>query len=129
MLFEDRSISIVVIGISWFWFLGATYLVQLPNYTKLTLGGNEQVVTLLLTVFTFSVGGGALLCNWISKGKVEMGLVPFGSIGLTLFGLDLFFSSSVQTYHHLIGAGEFIAQPDNIRVMLDIAFIGIFSGF
>lgn len=90
-LFRRRSILIMVLGISWFWFLGATYLVQLPNYTKVILGGNEQVVTLLLTVFTFSVGGGALLCNRMSRGVIELALVPLGSIGLSVAGIDLFF--------------------------------------
>ena len=87
---SNRTVFLSVLGISWFWFLGATYLVQLPNYTRLTLGGNEQVVTLLLTLFTLGIGSGSLLCNWLSGQKVEIGLVPFGSIGLTLFGIDLF---------------------------------------
>lgn len=82
---SNRIVFLSVLGISWFWFLGATYLVQLPNYTKTTLGGNEQVVTFLLTLFTVGIGAGSLLCNRLSGKKVEIGLVPFGSIGLTLF--------------------------------------------
>ena len=79
---------IAVLGISWFWFLGATYLVQLPNYTKQILGGDEQVVTLLLTLFTLSVGFGSLLCHWLSRGKIEIAIVLLGSVGLTVFGID-----------------------------------------
>ncbi|MFC1589783.1 MFS transporter [Pseudomonadota bacterium] len=126
---KDRIVFLSVLGISWFWFLGATYLVQLPNYTKTALSGNEQVVTLLLTFFTLGIGAGSLLCNWLSGHKVELGLVPFGSIGLTLFGIDLFFARPEFTSQALIGVAEFLARPGSIRIVLDVLFIGLFGGF
>lgn len=125
---RDRTVFLSVLGISWFWFLGATYLVQLPNYTKLTLGGNEQVVTLLLTLFTFGIGGGSLLCNWLSGHKIELGLVPFGAIGLTLFGVDLYFARPETAASELAGAAAFIQQAGSYRVISDIFLIGIFGG-
>ncbi len=125
---SNRTVFLSVLGISWFWFLGATYLVQLPNYTKLTLGGNEQVVTLLLTVFTLGIGGGSLLCNWLSDQKVELGLVPFGSIGLTLFGIDLYFAPPELLSNELMGAVAFIETSGSLRVVADIFLIGIFGG-
>jgi 1-acyl-sn-glycerol-3-phosphate acyltransferase len=118
-----------VLGISWFWFLGATYLVQLPNYTKLTLGANEQVVTLLLTLFTLGIGSGSLLCNWLSGQKVEIGLVPFGSIGLTLFGIDLYFARPLVEHSELIGLAAFWQQDGSFRVIADVVLIGLFGGF
>ena len=126
---KDRIVFLSVLGISWFWFLGATYLVQLPNYTKTTLAGNEQVVTMLLTFFTLGIGGGSLLCNWLSGQKVELGLVPFGSIGLTLFGIDLYFARPELAQQTLIGVSEFIANPGSIRIVIDVLFIGLFGGF
>ena len=126
---SNRIVFLSVLGISWFWFLGATYLVQLPNYTKLTLGGNEQVVTLLLTTFTLGIGGGSLLCNWLSGQKVELGLVPFGSIGLTLFGIDLYFAPPGMLSSELMGAAAFIEISGSLRVIADIFLIGIFGGF
>ena len=126
---KDRIVFLSVLGISWFWFLGATYLVQLPNYTKTTLAGNEQVVTLLLTFFTLGIGGGSLLCNWLSGQKVEPGLVPFGSIGLSLFGIDLFLAQPEFTPQVLMGVADFMNQPDSFRIMLDVLFIGLFGGF
>ncbi|MDH5388351.1 MAG: MFS transporter [Gammaproteobacteria bacterium] len=126
---KERVVFLSVLGISWFWFLGATYLVQLPNYTKTTLAGNEQVVTLLLTLFTLGIGGGSLLCNWLSGQKVEPGLVPFGSIGLSLFGIDLFFAQPEFTPQVLMGVAEFIKEAGSIRIMLDVLFIGMFGGF
>ena len=126
---KERIVFLSVLGISWFWFLGATYLVQLPNYTKTILGGNEQVVTLLLTFFTLGIGGGSLLCNWLSGNKVELGLVPFGSIGLTLFGIDLFFAQPEFAPQSLIGISEFISNSGSFRIVFDVLFIGLFGGF
>ncbi len=125
----NRVVLLSVLGISWFWFFGATYLTQLPNYTRTTLGGNEQVVTLLLTLFSVGVGVGSLLCERLSGGRVELGLVPFGSIGLTVFAVDLFFAAPAGTGGALIGAAEFLTQPNAYRVMTDVVLLGLFGGF
>ena len=119
-----------VLGISWFWFLGSVYLAQLPNFTKLTLGGSEHVVTLLLTLFAVGIGIGSLLCERLSGRMVEIGLVPFGSIGLTVFGIDLFFAapSPPVSGGELLGVGAFLTQPGSWRVILDIVLIGTFGG-
>ena len=81
---QNRTVLLSIMGISWFWFYGATFLTQIPNYTKQVLGGDEHVVTFLLTIFSVGIGLGSLLCERLSDKKVELGLVPFGSIGLTL---------------------------------------------
>jgi len=124
---SNRVVFLSILGISWFWFLGATYLVQLPNYTKTTLGGNEQVVTLLLTLFTVGIGSGSLLCNWLSGKKIEIGLVPFGSIGLTLFGVDLYFSQPDTLPSVTLGLVEFISAG-HMRLIFDVVLIGFFGG-
>ncbi|MCB1920946.1 MAG: MFS transporter [Candidatus Competibacteraceae bacterium] len=127
---RNRTVFLSVMGISWFWFLGATYLAQLPNYTKLNLGGDEHVVTLLLTTFALGIGIGSMLCERLSGRQVELGLVPFGSIGLSLFGIDLFFAvPSVAIDAPLIGAQEFLRSASSWRVLLDILLMGIFGGF
>ena len=125
---KNRIVFLSVLGVSWFWFLGATYLVQLPNYTKTTLGGNEQVVTLLLALFTIGIGTGSLMCNWLSGKKIEIGLVPFGSIGLTLFGIDLYFSQPAALPEVAMGLTEFLSGG-HWRLISDIVFIGVFGGF
>jgi 1-acyl-sn-glycerol-3-phosphate acyltransferase len=117
-----------VLGISWFWFYGATFLAQFPNYSKDVLGGYEQVATLLLAIFSVGAGAGALLCERLSGHKVEIGLVPFGSIGLTLFALDLYFASPSATLA-TAGAAEFLARPGSWRVVFDLALIGVFGSF
>lgn len=124
---SNRVVFLSILGISWFWFLGATYLVQLPNYTKTTLGGNEQVVTMLLTLFTAGIGTGSLLCNWLSGKKIEIGLVPFGSIGLTLFGVDLYFSQPDVLPVATMGLQAFLSAG-NLRLIIDVMMIGFFGG-
>ena len=124
----NRTVFLSVLGISWFWFFGATFLSQLPHYTKSYLGGNEQVVTLLLTVFSLGIGIGSLLCERFSVGKVEIGLVPLGSIGLTLFGIDLYFAAPHLATVQGQGAAAFLHAIGNHRVMWDLLLIGIFGG-
>ena len=124
---KNKTVFLSILGISWFWFLGATYLVQFPNYTKEILSGNADVVTLLLVLFTVGIGSGSLLCNRLSGDKIEIGLVPFGSIGLTLFGIDLFYSQPAEISTAVIGLKEFITI-DYVRLMIDIVMLGFFGG-
>lgn len=126
---EEKSVFQSVLGISWFWMLGAVYLTQFPNYAKTVLGGNEEVVTLLLVTFSVGVGIGSLLCEKLSGKLVELGLVPFGSIGLSLFGFDLFFASDPLVADSLVGASGFLSQSANWRVVFDLLMIGVFGGF
>ena len=125
---SDRTVFLACLGVSWFWFFGAIYLTQLPNYTRLTLGGNEQVVTLLLTLFSLGIGVGSLACEKLSGGKVEIGLVPFGSIGLTVFALDMYFAVGAPVSGELIGAAAFLGQPGAWRVIVDVVLLGAFGG-
>jgi len=127
---QNRTVFLSILGISWFWFVGASYLAQLPNYTLLTLGGSEQVVTLLLTVFSLGIGMGSLLCERLSGHKVELGLVPFGSIGITIFGIDLFFAAPYADYAgELRGVSAFLQSPGQWRIVMDLGLIGLFGGF
>jgi hypothetical protein len=120
-----------VLGISWFWFLGSVYVAQLPNFTKLSLGGGEHVITLLLALFAIGIGIGSLLCERMSGRMVELGLVPFGSIGLTVFGVDLFFAAPAPPPPggELLGVWAFLSQPGSWRIVLDVVLIGVFGGF
>lgn len=124
---SNRTIFLSILGISWFWLFGATYLAQLPNYTKTHLSGNEQVVTVLLTLFSLGIGTGSLLCERLSGHKVELGLVPFGSIGMTIFGIDLAFAEFTPIQQNM-GALEFLQQPDSWRIIIDLTLISLFGG-
>ncbi len=125
----NRTVFLSIIGISWFWLFGATYLTQLPGYTRDVLHGDEGVVTLLLALFSLGVGAGSLLCERLSDRNVELGLVPFGSIGLTLFGIDLFFAAQPASPAELVTGMEFLRTSGNWRVIADIVLTGVFGGF
>jgi len=120
----SRTVFLSLLGLSWFWFYGALLLAQLPG---LAAGGGADVVTLMLVVLAAAVGGGALLCERLSGRKVEIGLVPFGSIGLTLFALDLGLAAP-QLAAHASGVRAFLAQPHALRLLVDLAGLGLFGG-
>jgi 1-acyl-sn-glycerol-3-phosphate acyltransferase len=124
---ESRTVFLSILGISWFWFYGAVVLAQLPLYTKDVLGGSEAVVTVLLVMFSAGVGIGSLLCERLSGRKVEIGLVPFGSIGLTVFAVDLYLATPAMAGSNL-SARDFIHTPGAWRVLMDMALIGLFGG-
>ena len=126
---QNRPVFLSLLGNSWFWFYGFIILSQFPVYAKDYLHGDHSVFVLLLTVFSIGVGAGSLLCERLSGHKVEIGLVPFGSIGLTVFGADLFLAS--VGYHSTVSVDMmgFIAQPGGWRILFDCAMIGVFGGF
>ncbi len=126
---QNRPVFLSLLGNSWFWFYGAIILAQFPVFAKDYLRGDHSVFVLLLTVFSFGIGAGSLLCERLSGHKVEIGLVPFGAIGLSLFGLDLYFSSSAYQAHVAVTAMSFIQQTGAWRILLDIVLLGLFGGF
>lgn len=126
---QNRTVFLSILGISWFWFYGAMLITQFPNLSRNVLLGSEEIVTLLLVVFSVGIGLGSLLCERLSGHKVELGLVPFGSIGLTLFGIDLWAATSIPVQHGMLNLTEFIQDPAHWRVMADLVLIGLFGGF
>jgi 1-acyl-sn-glycerol-3-phosphate acyltransferase len=117
-----------VLGISWFWFFGATVLVQIPSYSQNVLGGDEDLMSGLLAMFIVGISTGSLLCEKLSGRQVEIGLVPFGAIGLTLFGADLYFASPTAPIEG-ITLGSFLTDAGNWRIIVDLLMIGVFGGF
>ena len=112
---ENLVVWRAMLGISWFWFYGAIYLAQLPAFTQRVLGGDEHVFTLLLALFSIGIGTGSLLCERMSGRKVEIGLVPFGSIGLTVFAIDLWLASRAMTPAGTSGVVAFILWNNGLR--------------
>ena len=125
----NQPVFLSIMAISWFWFFGASYLTQIPNFTKTVLNADNQVMTILLTLFSIGVATGSLLCERLSGKKVELGIVPIGSIGLSVFSIDLFFSIPTVTSTELLDAAGFLALPGITRFLIDLACIGIFGGF
>lgn len=115
-----------LIGISWFWALGAVVLSSLPAYAKDVLGGDESAVTLLLAVFSIGVGTGSLLCDKLSRHTVEIGLVPLGSIGLTV-ALAAMWAVTPET--PALSAHWQVLLEDHWPVALCLGLVGMFGGF
>jgi MFS family permease len=141
-IWGNQTIWLAIIAISWFWFYGATLLAQFPNLTKDVLHGDESVFIMLLSIFSLGIGIGSLMCEKLSKGKVELGLVVFGAIGLSIFGADLYLNATniheslnLRAFFtsKLFIAFQYDAQGHLIytfwRLLADIALIGLFGGF
>ena len=117
-----------LLGISWMWFFGAVFLSQFPSFAKEVLHGNEQVASLLLVVFSIGIGTGSLLCEVLSRRHVEIGLVPLGAIGMSVFAIDLYFAARGLPASDVMGLAAFVAQPAHWRVMADLALLSLFAG-
>ena len=125
----NRTVFLSVLGISWFWFFGAMFVTQFPNLSRNVLLADEHVVTLLLVVFSIGIGAGSLLCERLSGHKIEIGLVPFGSIGLTLFAADLYLALAGYVQAGPVTLGEFVREAGHWRILGDLLLIGMFGGF
>ncbi len=125
---RDAAVFNSIIGISWLWFFGSIFLTSFTPYAREVLGGNESVVTLLLAVFSVGVGIGSLACERLSRRRVEIGLVPLGSIGMTVFGVDLYFASKGFAAMNGGGVAQFLAARGAWRIVADLALLALSSG-
>lgn len=128
-LYSLPLLFFIILGNSWFWFYGATFLTQTPEFSKVILQGDESVVIFLLTLFSVGVATGSLLCKTLTKNTVGFKLLPFGLIGLSLCAIDLYFSLSNMSIvtTQLLGVSELWAISGSVRVFADLFFLG-FSG-
>ena len=124
-----KNIRWTILGLAWFWFYGAALLSLIPGYGKKVLGGNEQIVTFLLTLFSIGIGLGCLVCKRISHQKLKLGLAPIGALGLSLFLFDLCFHTYFMDNEtrELIKFIDFIRDFKNFRIIFDLSMIA-FSG-
>lgn len=127
---QKRELSIAILGISWFWLVGATYVSQFPTYTKMVLGAGPAVVTLFLVFFTIGIGLGSMLCNRLLKGQINATYVPLAALGMTLFAVDLVLASGhiVTKPGHLLTLGQFLSHLQNWHVLLDLLLLSACGG-
>ncbi|MBN8503755.1 MAG: MFS transporter [Burkholderiales bacterium] len=120
-----------LLGISWMWFVGAVFLANFPAFAKQVLHGNEQVATLLLVIFSIGVAVGSLMCEMLSRRMVEIGLVPLGCLGMSVFAIDLWLACralppvTADAVHTL---ASFVQAPGHLRVMVDLAMLALSAG-
>ncbi len=126
---RERAVFQSLLGISWLWFFGAVFLTQFPQFAKETLGGGPSVATLLLAVFSVGIGLGSVLCERLSRHQIEIGLVPFGSIGMSLFTVDLYFAVHGMPFAQGQTVEAFLAFGAHWRVLIDLFLLALFAGF
>ena len=128
---RKKDVWLALLGISWFWFLGAALLSIFPVYVKQVIGGEELIVTLFLAVFSIGVAVGSMLCEKLSRDDIDMGIVPFGALGMALFILDLWLvgcpESTIQG--RFITLSEFLSNGVSYRILFDLSMVSIFGGF
>lgn len=124
----QRTVFLAILGISWFWALGASYLTQMPHFAISVLGGTPPVIALLLSAFVVGVAAGALLCARLSGPRIEVGLVPLGAIGLSLFGLDLSYAALAASGPQHLGPLALSEHLPMVRVLTDILLLGLSGG-
>lgn len=127
---ETKSIWMAILAISWFWFLGATYLTQFPNFAKLHLHADATVVSLLLALFSVGIAVGSFVCERFSFGHVELGLLPFGVLGLSVFSFDMIGAIPLQVVEpgFVYSFESFISNAQHYRVMIDLFLVGLSGG-
>lgn len=120
-----------ILGISWFWLFGAAFLSQFPLFAREVIGGNEQVIALLLVFFSIGIGLGSLLCNKLLKSEIAATYTPLAMLGMTIFTVDLFFASKSilpAAESELIDASALLASFAHWRILLDILAIAVCGG-
>ncbi|NOI71953.1 MFS transporter [Vibrio owensii] len=127
---KQRGIWMSILAISWFWFMGATYLTQFPNFAREHLFAGSTVVSLLLALFSVGIATGSWLCEKLSFNQVELGILPFGIFGLTIFSADLLWAvPAIESFpSQYYDVHSFIAQSSHIRVMTDLFLVGVSGG-
>jgi acyl-[acyl-carrier-protein]-phospholipid O-acyltransferase/long-chain-fatty-acid--[acyl-carrier-protein] ligase len=125
---QRRPVWLAVLGISWFWLVGAALLSQFPNYAKNYLTADNHVVTLFLAVNSIGVGIGSLLCGRLLRGRITAKLVPWSALGMAIFAADLWWASPAATTAPLVGAWAFLGVAANWRILGDLFAVALCAG-
>lgn len=123
---QTRPMLLTVLGVSWFWLFGGTFLTLIPLYSTEILGGSEGATSLLLMAFSVGIGVGSQLCERLSNGRMELGWVPFGSLGMTLFALDFSYRTPARGLHAT--PMELLNQAEVVRLLIDLTGVAVSAG-
>lgn len=125
---DNRPVFLSILGISWFWLIGATLLAQFPNFAASIFNGDSHVVTFFLLVLTIGIGAGSMLCNVLLKGEISARHVPVAALGMTAFLADLWLGSPATPPASMQGLAAFLDAPANWRVVADLLGIAVCGG-
>lgn len=130
-LYSLPLLFFIIMGNGWFWFYGATFLTQTPEFSKVILHGNESVVILLLTLFSVGTAMGSVLCKSLTKNQVSLKLLPIGITGLSIFAIGLYFAlSNFQTPSstELLDIGSLLNLNGSLLICSCLFLLGFFGG-
>ncbi len=129
---QKRDVFLAILGVAWFWFIGATFLGQLPNYVSKILFANNEVVTLFLTIFSLAIAIGSVICNKLLKGQASAIFAPISLLFVSIFIADLYFASlayqPVVAKVGFLGFDGFLSSLGSHRIIVDLFFIALFCG-
>ncbi len=121
-----RPIWLSVLGLSWFWTMGATLMTQFPVVARDTMQAGGSVLTLLLTVFAIGVGIGSMGCARLLHGQVSARFTPMAAVGISLFCWD--FAAAASGAHGLVSAGAVLVAPAGWRMLADLTLLAVCGG-
>jgi acyl-[acyl-carrier-protein]-phospholipid O-acyltransferase / long-chain-fatty-acid--[acyl-carrier-protein] ligase len=122
----NRPVWLSILGLSWFWAIGATLLSEFPSIARDALGADGHVVTLLLTMFAVGIGVGSMLCAKLLHGEVSARYVPFAAFGITLFTWD--FGTAVISATGLTTVAAILHSPTGWRMLADLLLLAVCGG-
>lgn len=127
---QKKEVFLAILGISWFWFFGATILTQFPTFIKNILDGSSEIFVVFLSVFSIGIGVGSLLCNKLLKGKITAKYVPYAIAMMSVFIFDIYFATSHHSIQHqgFLTIKPFFSQFHNIRIIIDVFLLTVYSG-
>ena len=127
---KNRSVFLSILGISWFWFFGSTILSLFPPYARTILAADEHVVTLFLSTFSVGIAVGSFFCEKMSRERLELGLVPLGSVGMTVLLATLYFLPTPPlSGEAFMGVSAFLQTREGILITLNLFALSLFTGF
>jgi acyl-[acyl-carrier-protein]-phospholipid O-acyltransferase/long-chain-fatty-acid--[acyl-carrier-protein] ligase len=130
---SKKQVFLSILGVSWFWFIGAAFIAEIPMLSKDVFRANENVANMFLAIFSIGVGIGSFWCNKLYENEITAKYVPISAICLSIFGIDLYFAcaaniSTAASSDGLMTLGAFLANINHLRILFDLFFISAISG-
>lgn len=129
---SKNHVYLAILGISWFWFIGAAIMAQIPSLTKDILGADENVANLFLATFSIGVGVGSFWCNKLFANKITTKYIFAAALGISIFGIDLYFASQIVAVSYepeqLKNIWQFLSRGHYIRILVDLFFLACIGG-